>query len=75
MRNDMFYLLVCYVSVNIPQFTDIELKKLIFKSILLRQLGRESDRQEKLARSARINSVGSVMFLLPADESRLSVMQ
>jgi len=75
MRNDMFYLLVCYVSVNIPQCTDMELIKLIFKPILLGQLGRETVRQEKLARSARINSVGSVMFLLPADESRPSVMQ
>jgi len=49
MRNEMFYLLVCYVSVNIPQCTDMELIKLIIKPILLLQLGRQSVRQEKLA--------------------------
>jgi hypothetical protein len=38
MRNDMFYLLVCYVSVNIPQFTVLELIKLIFIPILFRQV-------------------------------------
>jgi hypothetical protein len=71
----MFYLLVCFISVNIPQCTDMELIKFIIKPILLPQLDRESVRGEKLAPSARINSVGSVMFLLPADESRPSVMQ
>jgi len=60
----MFYLLICYISANIPWCTDMELIKFIIKPILLRQLDRESVLGEKLARSARINSVGSVMFLL-----------
>jgi len=71
----MFYLLVCYISVNIPQCTDMELIKFIIKPILLLRLNRESVRGEKFALSSRLNSVGSLLFLLPADESRPSVMQ
>jgi len=71
----MFYLLVCYISVNIPQCTDMELMKFIIKPILLLQLDRKSVRGEKFTRSSRLNSVGSLIFLLPDDDSRPNVMQ
>jgi hypothetical protein len=71
----MFYLLVCYISVNIPQCTDMELIKFIIKPILLLQLDQESVRGEKFARSSRLNNIGPLILLLPADESRPNIMQ
>jgi hypothetical protein len=66
MCNDMFYLLVCYLSV-ISQCTDMEHTKLTINPILFLQLDRESVRGDKLSRSARLNSVGSLIFLLPGN--------
>jgi hypothetical protein len=63
----MFCLLVCYLSVNISQCTYMEYMKFIINPILLFQLDRESVRGDKLARSARLNSVGSLILLLPGD--------